>query len=210
MSRTEFVKEVQERLGPVLSNTGFVRSRLRWVRVREPFIDCVDLQTRSDNAACCVNLGEHHSFLPIAGGATPMDIKKMSSAHCEITSRLAPAGETDHWWEFEDPSAVEGLLVCFEKTGETFFRQYDDFPRPFVDIKISEIESRSAVDLMPMMTTVRRILLLARLYDYLGDSPNAIGWAEFGMQKAGRMAVGPKVAFREILRKHQSGEGRRT
>ncbi len=202
MSSTEFAIEVEERLGSVLSDAGFNGAELRWVRLRGPYIDCVDIQVRSDDAACCVNLGEHLSFLPVVGGSTPVDIENMSSVECEIKQRLAPEGEPEHWWEVGVESSVDDLINCFRSSGEAFFQKYNDFPNPFIGIETSDIESDATLELMPMMTKVRRILLIARIYDYLNDAANATAWAEFGKKNAG-MAVGPKAAFREILRKYK-------
>jgi hypothetical protein len=56
--------------------------------------------------------------------------------------------------------------------------------------------------MLPTMTRVRRILLIARVYDHLRDGSHALAWAEFGKEYAG-MAVGPKAAFRDIVRKYK-------
>ena len=202
MSKTKFSNDVDERLSSVLLDSGFSGGDLRWVRVRDQFIDCVDIQIRSDDAACCVNLGEHLSFLPVVGGSAPIDLGRMSSVDCEIRARLAPDGEPDYWWGFGSGfSDVEDLVGCFKESGEAFFRKYRDFPKPFADVEMSNIGSEPTIELMPMMTKIRRILLIARMYDYLNDVVKAVEWADFGKQNAG-MAVGPKSAFREILRKY--------
>lgn len=201
MSKTEFMARIESDLVPALQEAGFEGQGMCWKRIREPFIDCVEIQTRSDDAACCVNLGEHLTFLPVAGGSAAPDIETMTSVDCEMKGRLAANGEPEHWWKFENASGeVADLIECFRLHGESFFGKYQEFPRPFVDLEMAAIDGDAAIEMLPMMTKVRRILLIARVYDYLGDSERALAWAEFGKENSG-MAVGPKAAFREIARK---------
>lgn len=203
MSKAEFIAHVESDFVPVLREAGFNGQGLCWKRLREPFIDCVEIQPRSDDAACCVNLGEHLTFLPVAGGSTAPDIETMTSVDCEMKGRLAPDGKPEHWWKFENAAEeVRDLVSCFETRAETFFGKYRDFPKPFTDLEMADVDSDAALEMLPMMTKVRRILLIARVYDYLGDGGRALAWAEFGKENAG-MAVGPKAAFREIARKYK-------
>lgn len=195
------LNQIEEALYSALSDAGFVQGENGWTRVRDQFIDCVDVQVRSDNAACCVNLGEHLRFLPVAGGSEPVNINGMSSIDCEIKSRLAPEGKTEYWWELGGDDALD-VVECFHDRGEGFFRRFTNLPKPFSDIAMSEIDNDETLDLLSTMTKVRRILLIARVYDHLNDADNATAWAEFGKQNAG-MAIGPKSAFREILRKYK-------
>jgi len=203
MSKTEFANLLERHLSPILRRSGFLGDTFAWKRIREPFIDCVDIQTRSDGAACCVNLGEHLTFLPVVGGSAQIEPEDITSVDCEIKSRVAPMGEAEHWWNFENREGdIEHLVKCFHESSEVFFGKYQNFPKPFVDIEMSDIENDAVVELLPTMTKVRRILLVARVYDHLGDGMQATLWAEFGKENA-RMAVGPKAAFGEIVRKYK-------
>lgn len=93
MSKAKFIAHVERDFVPVLREAGFDGQGLCWRRLREPFIDCVDIQSRSDDAACCVNLGEHLTFLPIAGGSSAPDIEAMTLVDCELNNfRLKPSG----------------------------------------------------------------------------------------------------------------------
>jgi hypothetical protein len=102
MSKSVFMQCIERGLAPILRDAGFIGQGQRWRRVREPFIDCVEVQLRSDDAACCVNLVEHLSFLPVAGGSAAPNIETMTTVDCEIKRRLAPLGHAEHWWRFED------------------------------------------------------------------------------------------------------------
>ncbi len=201
MRKSEFVKSVENRFCATLTPLGFVSRGRVWIRYRSEFIDCVDLQIRTDGLACCVNLGVHLSFLPSADGSNSFDPKASSTVDCEIKARLAPDKMADYWWDFTSGlQGVESLVGCFREIGLSFFDQYIDFPLPFTKVTMAEISSEATLRLMPTMTKVRRILLLARIYDYLNDEKNAVIWANFGKDNCG-MAVGPQAIFIEILRK---------
>lgn len=195
----EFLLAVRDHLSPRLESTGFESSELAWRRFRNPYVDCVEIQIRSDQRACCVNLGLHLSFLPAAGTKTSIDPARLQLIDCEIRSRATRNGESDSWWEFKnDPSEVDCLVSCAMKNVELFFGKYRDFPQPFLDFEPSDLASEEMTALLPAMTKVRRTLFLARLHEHLGDHKRAKFWSQFGLEHAG-MASGPKAEFREIL-----------
>lgn len=204
MSKTDFMESLGRNLVPILREAGFGGQSPCWTRIREPFIDCVDVQTRSDDAACCVNLGEHLTFLPVAAGSRTPNVETMTTVDCEMKRRLAPKGYPEHWWSFENvPAETADLINCFQAHAEEFFGQYRNFPKPFTDLELADIDSDVAIEMLfPMMTKIRRILLIARVYDHLQDRASSLAWAEFGIANAG-MAVGPKAAFRQIVRKYK-------
>ncbi|MBL8891048.1 MAG: DUF4304 domain-containing protein [Planctomycetaceae bacterium] len=206
MKKSEFVNSVENMLCAELTHRGFVSRGRSWIRVRGPFIDCVDVQIRSDERACCVNLGEHLSFLPCAGTSRQFDIKTSSSIDCEMKSRLAPDDLSDYWWDLK--SGLEGLdslVRCFRDGAFVFFDRYVDFPLPFTKLTIEEIDSDTAIRLMPTMTKIRRVLLMSRVYAYLEDHTNAEMWARFGSENCG-VAVGLKASFQEIIRNLSTDE----
>jgi hypothetical protein len=205
VKKTEFVSSVENWFWTTLTPLGFIGRGKKWIRFRGEFIDCVDLQIRTDGRACCVNLGEHLSFLPCAGTSQRFDIDISSSVDCEMKSRLAPDDLSDYWWELNSgPEGLDNLARCFRENAFVFFDQYVDFPLPFTKLTIEGIGSEPAIRLMPTMTTVRRILLIARVYAYLEDHANAVMWANFGNENCGA-AVGLKAAFQEIARKISPG-----
>lgn len=124
----------------------------------------------------------------------------VTQADREIKQRLAPSGESDHWWPVGDAVQTSSMLACLKECGLPFFEQFKSLPGPFGSITPETVGDDSVIALLPNMTRVRRILLLARVHQYLGNTERALEWARFGMENAG-MAVGPKVAFKEIVRK---------
>lgn len=201
MSRALLLKTIKAIASPVLVGEGFVSADdVTWTRHRPPFMFCIEFQLRSDEVVYCVNLGVHMDFLPDLvkrGGAYDAGF---TQADCEIKQRLAPSGESDHWWAIGDEVQAFSMLACLKECGVPFFDQFNGLPGPFGSITPETVGDDSAIALLPTMTRVRRILLLARIHEYLGDSERGLEWARFGMKNAG-MAVGPKVAFKDIIRK---------
>lgn len=197
--------EVFERhVVPLLDADGFTGSNGTWRRTIESVINCVEIQVKSDKSACCVNLGVHFTFLPVVGGSQGVDIDNLLQSDCELKTRLAWEGESGHWWPFDDAerNAID-MAACFTQIGKAFFARFSQFPHPFLDIDLKDIASDANSNLFPMMTKVRKVLLLARIHDYLGHADAVVPLCNLGIEVAG-MASGPKAAFRDLLRKYKS------
>lgn len=201
--KNHFFEMLDGELSPILQANGFAGHGREWKRLRDPVINCVEIQLRSDQAACSVNLGVHLAFLPVVGGLSPVDFNAITEVDCEVQSRLAWANEREHWWEFDSPEeSVANLVACFRERGEAYFEKFSQFPHPFIDIDPDSLDDDEISTLFPIMTKVRKVLLIARVHEHVGDIANAVRFAQLGKEVAG-MAVGPKAAFREILRKHK-------
>jgi len=202
MSRALLLQTIKEASATsALAGEGFVSAdEVTWTRHRPPFIDCIEFQLHSDEVAYCVNLGVHMDFLPDVIGRNSAQNAGVTQADCEIKQRLAPSGESDHWWAIGDGVQACSMLACLRECGLPFLEQFNDLPGPFGAITPETVGDDAVIALLPNMTRVRRILLLARIHEYLGNIEQALEWARFGMENAG-MAVGPKVAFKEIVRK---------
>ncbi|MCC9608314.1 DUF4304 domain-containing protein [Blastopirellula sp. JC732] len=200
--KKQFERLLLERLTPILSDDGFVGNDLKWIRNVDPVINCIEVQSRSDSKACCVNLGVHLTFLPNATGSLIVDIQSYSSVDCEIRGRLTSQAEGDQWWEYEmlEP-AIDDLIDSYLDHGQNFFERFAKFPHPFVDIGPDSLDDDVVSSLFPVMTKVRMVLLLARVHDFLGNSALAKQFGQIGIDLIGG-GMGPKAAFRKILRSH--------
>ena len=201
--KNHFLEMLDGELSPVLQADGFGGQEREWKRHHDPVINCVEVQLRSDQAACTVNLGAHLTFLPVAGGSSPVLFDTITEADCEIQSRLAWQSEPEHWWGFDSPEeSVADLVACYREQGKAYFERFVNFPHPFVDIAPDNLDDDDVSTLFPIMTRVRKILLIARVHEHLGDAANAVRFAKLGKEVAG-MAIGPKAAFRDILRRYK-------
>jgi len=197
---------LSNQLQELFRSYGFTGERGEWRHVGDPEICCIGIQERSDNAAFCVNLGVHLAFLPVAGQSGAPDVNSITTVDCEIMSRLGWRDESEHWWEFKSlESSVADVIACYEEHGRSYFDRFSNFPHPFVDIGVDDLDNDDVSTLFPIMTRVRKLLLIARVYDYLDDSKSAVYFSRIGLDAAGR-AVAPKVAFRAILKKHEAGK----
>lgn len=192
---SKFAAFVPESALQVLSDSGFAGTNLVWTRARPPFIDCVEFQLRSDKVAYCVNLGVHLDFLPSPSGECRA---VESQADCEIKLRLSIKEGTDQWWDIDRGSDQE-VLDCLRDRGFQFFNRFSELPGPLSALTPKSIDGKESKNLLPGMTRVRRVLLMSRIYKHLGDTDKTLQWARLGEQIAG-MAVGPKVAFQNIIR----------
>src|SRR5947209_5273233 len=131
---SRFHEQLQKRLEPALGADGFTRVGEEWQRIGDPVINCLQVQTKSDNTACCVNLGVHLAFLPTFTSSVPGS-KPIDPPDCEIMNRLCWEGEVDHWWPYADEvRAANDLVACYERRGRDYFALFARFPHPFVEI----------------------------------------------------------------------------
>ena len=185
MTIAVLLANIETKAIPFLKSKGFSGKEVHWVRYRAPFIDCVEFQIRSDKRAYCVNLGVHLDFLPAPSGETRNDIADVTESDCEIRQRLSPTNTVDYWWDMTDTDETEAMLECLKSRGISFFENYTNLPDCFSKINLDNLDGDICMALLPTMTKVRRVLLLARIYDYLGDSEHALEWAQFGKEIAG-------------------------
>jgi hypothetical protein len=198
-----FATHLFQSLVPMIEADGFHGKPWDWKKLLDPAIFCINFQPRSDRKACCINLGVHFSFLPIAGESqVAANIEAITAVNCEIKKRLAPANEVDHWWVFSDPASIRDLAQCYATCALPFFAGYSNFPRPFLDISPSDVSTDRANFIFPMMTKARRLLFLARVHNFLVNRELAVAFCEKGIETAG-MASLLRPTFQEILKKNK-------
>ncbi|HJT30564.1 MAG TPA: DUF4304 domain-containing protein [Pirellulales bacterium] len=198
-----FAKLLKSRFAPVLRADGFAAQHNGWMRLRDPVINWLDVQARMAGGSCCVNLGVHMTFLPRPGGSDGGTIASdIQQGYCEIFSRLTWEGEHDHWWPYDAGEvAAADLVACYEERGRPVFERYSSFPHPFVDITPDAFDDAALDELLPL-TDTGKMLLLARVHDYLGNVQFAIRFSEMGLAVTPRFASGARFALKNILRKH--------
>lgn len=200
---TRFARVLEPRLVPVLRADGFTSQHNGWIRLGDPVINWLDVQSRSDDEACCVNLGVHLTFLPPHQGSEGSTIaSEIAQGDCELSYRLTWNGECDHWWPYDlGAEAAADLVICYEGPGRALFERFASFPDPFVNISPDNFDDAALSDLLPL-TETRKLLLLTRIHDYLGNAQFAVRFSEMGLDVANKIASGPRYAFKNILRKH--------
>src|SRR5690606_15772339 len=79
--------------------------------------------------------------------------------------------------------------------------EYYRLDRSIATMDINSIENGN-LGILDSMTKIRACLLLARMHEHLGNYNKCIEVATFGLKIAG-MAVGPKKAIKDILKRIQ-------
>jgi hypothetical protein len=169
-----------------------------WNRRQDDELNVIQLQEHSVKKSFCVNLGIHYTFLPKAGTEAPLDGDQIEVPDCELKLRLTDqATVKDQWWPIAASSVDQVAdLVC--SRGLPIFDSYR-LDGPIAGMDGKSIESGNP-SLLASITKVRACLLLARMHERLGNRDKSIDAATIGVKLAG-MAVGPKKALKDILKR---------
>ncbi|MEM1060617.1 MAG: DUF4304 domain-containing protein [Verrucomicrobiota bacterium] len=194
----EFLSAINEAVKGELARQGFTESRAgTYLRSIGERLDVIWIQKHSTDETCCVNLGIHYSFIWKIGSTDLPTDGKIDQPECELKIRLTGDPESnDQWWPLNQ-GGVNAITTLLKNRVLDLFTKYDlegEIAKLSVDDFIGGVPP-----ILKPMTKVRAVLLLARIHDYLGNQGQAIELAQFGLKVAG-MAVGPKKAFKEILK----------
>ena len=199
MNFTELQQAADAAMNQTLTGAGFRRTAPGiWTRRRGHDLNVVQFQKQSAAETFCVNLGVHYGFLPQAGTEAPLEGDKLKLPDCELKLRLTDQpSDKDQWWPISEASAakVAELMIGL---GLRVFEAYR------ADGELSTMDAKSIESgnpgLLASMTKVRACLLLARLHEQLGNREKCVEAATIGVKLAG-MAVGPKKALKDILKR---------
>lgn len=202
MNYLELKKIAESVVGEALSSVGFrLVSPGVWNRFRGQEINVIEFQKHSAVESFCVNLGVHLTFLPRAGVEAVLDVEKVVLTDCEFKFRLtAKLSEADQWWPISQAS-LDDVAVLVKGGALVVFDSYR--MAQLSEIDIGSIETGNT-GILAVLTKVRAGLLLARLHEQLGNLDKCAEAARAGLRLAG-MAVGPKMALKEILKRCESG-----
>jgi len=198
MSFTEVVKAFDSVAAQSLAKLGFRRiANGIWNRREADELNVLELQRHSIEAAFCVNLGVHYSFLPKAGSEERInDLDGVDITACELKFRLTSLDDDkDQWWPTDSANVTEVLELFLHRGLPTFDLYRLDGPIAGMDPK--DVLAGEMGVLHPL-TKVRACLLLARLHEHMGHREKSVDAASTGLRVAG-MAIGPKKALRDIL-----------
>ena len=145
-----------------------------------------------------MNLGVHYDFLPKVGTSEFAEGNDITQPDCEIKKRLTPASSlNDYWWPLGEAEASE-IAALVKELALPYFDQYAlDGDIGF--IAPDQFDGDLPI-LLSSLTKVRACLLMARIYEMKGELTRTSEFARIGIKSAG-MAVGPKKALKEILKR---------
>jgi hypothetical protein len=199
MNFSDFLTEADAILQQPMNSAGFCRVRAGiWNRRSGDDLNVVWLQKNSLAESFCENLGVHYTYLPNAGTESPLG-EMIELPDCEVKLRLtAQASVKDQWWPLNSESVRE-VVELMKSRGLAIFDSYL-LAGPIAGMEAKDVEGGN-LGLLSSLTKVRACLLLARMYEHLGNRDKCIEAATIGIRLAG-MAVGPKKALKEILKRN--------
>jgi hypothetical protein len=204
--RERFCGALKQTLVPILRAEGFQGSGSKFRRLKGEVIHVLNLQGSPkpwEAGTFCVNLGVHLTFLPTMTGALA-NPKKIAEIDCEFWTRLAPKGETDHWWSYgssdeETALAARDLVKTYQNEGTAYFEHYGSFPGPFAAITPEQLEGEEDSILPGWRSLVRSALALGRINVHLGRVDLAKSFAKLGLANLGP-ATSLKKPLQSILK----------
>ena len=200
MNFTDVLAAADAALLRPLGNAGFQRVAAGlWNFRKGDDVNVVWLQKHSSESSFCVSLGIHYAFLPTSGTEQPLAGKCLEQPDCEIKLRLTsdPAAK-DQWWP-TSPEAADEVAELVSHRGLAVFDSYR-LAGPISTMEAKQIETGD-LGMLSSLTKVRACLFLARLHERLGNRGKCIDAAMIGIKLAG-MAVGPKKALKDILKRN--------
>jgi hypothetical protein len=199
MTFNELRQAADAAMKQTLTAAGFHRTAPgMWNRRTGQELSVIQLQKHSSTETFCVNLGVHYTFLPKAGTEAPLAGDEIDLPDCELKLRLTELStDKDQWWPISEASVVQ-VADLMNRRGLSVFHAYR------VSGELSAMDAQSIengnLGLLAPITKVRACLLLSRLHEQLGNKGKCIEAVTIGLKLAG-MAVGPKKALKEILKR---------
>jgi hypothetical protein len=206
MSKERFLARLKGEFVPKLRGAGFTGSGQNFRRVQGEVIHALNIQGNKYGDSCAVNLGIHLTFFPAKSLQSVPDLKKFCEIDCEFRRRLAPNGQSDHWWKYEcAPSSPEknadSLIDTFFNIGETYFTAYNSTDAIGNSLKACLISEPTSTAARPIggATLVRQFLAGARIYAHHGNAEQSRKFAVAGLASLGK-AVGLREEFEAFLK----------
>ena len=200
MNELDFLSSLAEKVEGKLKSLGYEKnSKGLFVRFKNGHeINLIYIQKQSSRPMVSVNFGVHYDFLPKIGSTDLPKQGEIELPDCEIKVRLTPnTKQNDYWWPM-DSSSLDEIASLIGSKSDEFFTQYD-MDKDIGKISPNELENCIPA-LFPSVTKVRACLVLASIHESNGEKKLAAEFAKLGIKTAG-MAVGPKKALKQVLKR---------
>ena len=196
MDAAGFKKLISQHFAPKMRELGWKGSGFHFRKVEENHVVKIfGLQGSWYGGSVCCETAIHFDFIPDLAGK-PFD--KTTYASCIIRERLSPKGEGDYHWRFSDNEeenikSINQIWEAFEKYGQRFYQDFNNFPEPFSSIKLKDFNQTSWLG----FGKKKRMKILGKYYIYneknlggllmeinqfIGKRDLAKDFAELGMQ----------------------------
>lgn len=191
ISSADFKKLITKYFVPKLREQGWKGSGYHFRKFTDNhYIYILSFQPDKYGGECWVEVGVHLDFLRNVGGEE-YDLKKINCTWLDIRRRISPDNSDSYTWKYQDTEdknrkVLEDIWETFTTDGKDFFNQFKNFPCPFQDIEISDIDNRDEnyqIKGLPLPPDVRTAWYLSQVFDYVGDKDKASRFADFGLSR---------------------------
>lgn len=196
MDAAGFKKLVAKYLSPRIRELGWKGSGFHFRKVEDyHVVKIFGLQGSWNGGSVCCESAIHFDFIQDLAGKS---FDKSTYASCVIRERLSPKGEGDYHWIFRDKEeenvkSINQIWDAFETHGQRFYKDFDNFPEPFLSISPKDFNQASLLG----MGKKKRVKILNKYYvhneihlawllkeinSFIGKSNLAIEFGELGMK----------------------------
>ena len=190
MDSAEFRKLVAKYFAPQIRELGWKGSGFHFRKFEDNHIVKVfGFQGAWYGGSVCCETAIHFDFLDDLAGK-PFD--KATYGSCLIRERLSPKGKGDYHWRFSNKEeqnikSVKEILSAFEKYGQRFYKDFENFPYPFTKIKARDLKKRPNYKLLGkyyVHSNIHLAWLLKEINLFIGKNEKASEFADFGIKTA--------------------------
>ena len=188
MNSAEFKKLITNHFSPKIRKMGWKGSGFNFRKIEENHIVKIfGIQGSWMGGSVCCETAIHFDFIPDLAGKSS---SKISYASCIIRERLSPKGEGDFHWQFrnkeeENIKSIIQIWEAFKTHGQTFYKDFDNFPKPFDQIEVNDLSNRNykLLNKYHIYNHINFAWILKEINQFIGNSKKAKEFSEFGIQE---------------------------
>ncbi len=191
ISSSDFKKRITKYVAPKLRKQGWKGTGWHYRKFTDTnCIFCLSFQPNKYGGECWVEIGVHLDFLKNIG-RKDYDLKNITCHSLDIRRRISPDKTENYAWKYKDTDEKNELIIksiwdTFITDGQEFMDQFNEFPKPFLDIEITDIDKRDEnyqIKGIPLPPDVRTAWYLSQVYLYIGETEKAEEFADFGLSR---------------------------
>jgi hypothetical protein len=179
---------IRSTLVPLLRDDGFTGSGRTFRRVRDCWVQVVNVQGSRKGSSFAINLAIHPLAIPDLRDKSP-DPKKITVELCEFRRRLSET-KGDHWWSHDTTSesmvsAMTAAAEVYRKVGRPVLERVSGPTTPLITTTPSEFRSGSYDFAGFGSTKVRMALALSLIRKFTGRFEESKAFATYGLENIG-------------------------
>lgn len=206
ISAVEFKKQISKPLAEALRSFGFKGSGFNYLMDTEHFVFTIGIQASRDGGKCCAEFGFQPKSIDTDGSRT-LDFKKLKYYDCEFRTRLAPIGESNHWWQYasnehDNLELANQIIGVVKNQAIPFIQRFQENPNLLESIEVPGPHDKGIripdilLEMRFGLTAIRWPWVLAKALS-ITNPVKARAFAKYGLSKAPNSGL--RWDFEEIL-----------